>query len=49
MITSKLSEWAERDALRVLAFATVENPKVPAKVDPSQYAKIEVLVYTLLI
>jgi magnesium-transporting ATPase (P-type) len=41
-ILAKVSEWAEKEALRVLAFATVENPNFGSKVDPSMYESMEV-------
>ena len=41
-ILAKVSEWAEEEALRVLAFATVENPQVGPKIDPSMYETVEV-------
>lgn len=40
-INAKVSEWAA-SALRVLAFATVDSPVIPAKLDPTAFAKIEV-------
>ncbi len=46
-ILAKVAEWAEKEALRVLAFATLENPKVGSKADPSMYEAIEVSFLTL--
>ncbi|TPX40838.1 hypothetical protein SeMB42_g05849 [Synchytrium endobioticum] len=40
-ILGKMVEWGERDSLRVLAFAILENPSIPEKFDPNLYAKIE--------
>ncbi|KAJ3093671.1 hypothetical protein HDU96_002108, partial [Phlyctochytrium bullatum] len=42
-ILNKVREWGETEALRVLAFATVDNPPAidVAKVDPSQYVTYE--------
>ncbi|KAJ3124139.1 hypothetical protein HK098_001365 [Nowakowskiella sp. JEL0407] len=40
-IAKKLEDWAEKEALRVLAFAVVDDPKMPAKIDPSDYIKYE--------
>ncbi|KAJ3210442.1 hypothetical protein HK099_008251, partial [Clydaea vesicula] len=41
-VLNKMRQWAETDALRILAFAKVENPVAPARVNPSDYVKIEV-------
>ncbi|KAJ3387817.1 hypothetical protein HDU92_001769 [Lobulomyces angularis] len=41
-VLSKMREWAETDSLRILAFANVENPKIPNKINPSDYVKFEV-------
>ena len=40
-ILNKMTEWAQDETLRVLAFAFVENPKIPTKVTTSQYVTIE--------
>ncbi|KAI9099712.1 hypothetical protein DFS34DRAFT_501424 [Phlyctochytrium arcticum] len=40
-ILKKVATWGEVEALRVLAFATVDQPDIPAKLDPTQYAKHE--------
>lgn len=39
-ILSKIEEWGQ-DALRVLAFATVDSPIIPAKPDQTNFAQIE--------
>ena len=46
-IINKVFDWAEAEALRVLAFATVDKPNIPAKVDPTKYASYEVRSFTL--
>jgi Ca2+ transporting ATPase len=43
-ILGKVVEWADAEALRVLAFATVDKPSVPSKVDPTKYASYEVVI-----
>nr|KAJ3417540.1 hypothetical protein HK105_000982 [Polyrhizophydium stewartii] len=40
-ILQKVASWAESQALRVLALATVDKPNVPAKPDASMYAQYE--------
>ncbi|KAK6092626.1 hypothetical protein MT418_007177 [Batrachochytrium dendrobatidis] len=40
-ILETVSDWAESDSLRVLAFATVDSPTVPAKPLMSDYMKYE--------
>ena len=44
-ILAKVEEWADVESLRILAFATVENPKVSEKTNPSLYAKVEVILF----
>ncbi|KAJ3311073.1 hypothetical protein HDV04_004387 [Boothiomyces sp. JEL0838] len=41
MITEKVTHWGEQEALRVLAFATVEKPQIPDKVDPLRFESYE--------
>jgi hypothetical protein len=38
--------WGEKEALRVLAFATVDDPAVKdlSKVEPTDYVKYEVCI-----
>ncbi|KAI8589143.1 hypothetical protein BDZ88DRAFT_507394 [Geranomyces variabilis] len=40
-ILEKVAVWGEDESLRVLAFATVDKPDVPDRVDPSAYARYE--------
>ncbi|TPX68927.1 hypothetical protein SpCBS45565_g02796 [Spizellomyces sp. 'palustris'] len=40
-ILKKVADWGEGESLRVLAFATVDKPAVPEKVDPAAYASYE--------
>ncbi|KAI8816876.1 uncharacterized protein EV422DRAFT_607415 [Fimicolochytrium jonesii] len=40
-ILQKVAVWGEDESLRVLAFATVDKPNVPDRIDPSSYAKYE--------
>jgi Ca2+ transporting ATPase len=40
-ISKKISEWAVGEALRVLGFATIANPQISERMDPSQYVKVE--------
>ncbi|KAJ3043856.1 hypothetical protein HK097_001628 [Rhizophlyctis rosea] len=40
-LLKKVADWGEEESLRVLAFATVDRPNVPEKVDPTTYAQYE--------
>ncbi|KAJ3062458.1 hypothetical protein HK102_008760, partial [Quaeritorhiza haematococci] len=41
-VLARVGLWADEESLRVLGFATVDVPRVPGKVDVTDYAKIEV-------
>lgn len=43
-ILEKLADWADAEALRVLALAVVDGVSVPKKLEPSMYASLEVLL-----
>lgn len=40
-ILANVYAWGERDSLRVLAFAYVESPEIPAKVDAADFVNYE--------
>lgn len=40
-ILNTVGQWGEQQSLRVLAFAVVDKPKMPKKLDPSAYAACE--------
>ena len=40
-IMSKVSEWGQEESLRVLAFAVLEDPEIPAKLEQPEFSKIE--------
>ncbi|KAJ1554509.1 hypothetical protein HK096_003233, partial [Nowakowskiella sp. JEL0078] len=40
-VSRKLTEWAENETLRVLAFAVVEDAKLPSKLEAADYIKFE--------
>ncbi|KAJ2998259.1 hypothetical protein HDV02_004679 [Globomyces sp. JEL0801] len=41
MIHDKVSSWGEKHSLRVLAFATVDKPVIPEKIDSIRFADYE--------
>ncbi|KAJ3300572.1 hypothetical protein HK104_009907 [Borealophlyctis nickersoniae] len=40
-ILQKVADWGEGESLRVLAFATVDKPNIPERLDPAAYAQYE--------
>ncbi|KAI9017858.1 hypothetical protein BC832DRAFT_527040 [Gaertneriomyces semiglobifer] len=40
-LLEKVADWGEGESLRVLAFATVDRPNLPEKLDPATYSQFE--------